>query len=252
MQRIILFGRKDETTNAVYHALAKHFDVPAAVLEEKVSGSVVFRRRARRLGVVSAVGQALFVTLVVPILNTLARRRKHQIIEEKKLNIAPIPNAHVVEIQSINDPSVSALVLKERPDAVVVYGTRLISSKLLEAISAPVINIHLGWNPTYRGGNGAYWALRGNDSEHCGVTVHMIDAGVDTGKVLQRAKIKPTNKDSFVTYPLLQLSAGITALIAVLQRDSQKVVSTEGEQSGLWYHPTAWGYLWYRLTRGVK
>lgn len=252
MQKIIIFGCDDETTSIVCHGLSEQVEVRAVVLEDGVPRTTVFRRRAKRLGLLRALGQALFVVLVTPVLHALAKTRTREICKNEELDTRPIADTRIVHVDSINDEAVADLVKKESPDAVVVFGTRLLSKKLLSAIEVPLINLHLGWNPTYRGGNGAYWALAEGDPEHCGVTVHLIDAGVDTGAVLERRTIQPAAQDTFVTYPYLQLAEGTRALIDVLKRDALVPTDTEGERSAMWYHPTAWGYLWRRLTKGVK
>jgi folate-dependent phosphoribosylglycinamide formyltransferase PurN len=251
VERIVLFGRDDETTRMVCHALAERVVVQAVVLEEKIPARVVFRRRMKRLGFVAACGQALFVIVLAPLIRLFSKSRMHEICATEGLSDAPLSGTHMVRVASINDKRVREYVNEQKPDAVVVNGTRLLSSKLLQSIDVPVINIHLGWNPAYRGGNGGYWALANGDPEHCGVTVHLIDEGVDTGGVLKRAKITPTSKDTFATYPLLQLSAGLQALGEVLEDGTLATIDTMGEPSAMWYHPTAWGYLWRRITKGV-
>ncbi len=54
----------------------------------------------------------------------------------------------------------------------------------LAAIDAPFINYHAGINPKYRGQHPGYWALASDDAENAGVTIHLVDEGVDTGSVL--------------------------------------------------------------------
>ena len=59
------------------------------------------------------------------------------------------------------------------------------------------------------------WRLLGlvaGDLEHCGVTVHKIDRGIDTGAIAAQALIKPTTRDNFSTYPLLQIANAIPLL----------------------------------------
>ena len=41
--------------------------------------------------------------------------------------------------------------------------------------------MHAGITPQYRGVHGGYWAVVNNDPEHCGVTIHFVDKGIDTG-----------------------------------------------------------------------
>lgn len=251
--RIVILAGDHDTTPMVYHSLATEFSVVGAVVETPVSGWQVLRRRARRLGWLTAFGQALFVKLAVPLLKRTSAARADAIREQHALSAEPIPGTHLTHVTSVNSQTAIDQISNLAPTHIVVNGTRLLSKKFLAAFSdTPIINIHLGINPRYRGGNGGYWALVMGEPEHCGVTVHLIDAGVDTGDVLARGVIEPTSADTFVTYPLLQLATGLTLLTEVLKQPQLQTVSTAGEPSAIWYHPTVWAYLWHRLYRGVK
>ena len=251
--RLVILGRSDDTTRALYHRLASRFDVPLVIQEEKVSARTVLRRRCKSLGIVPALGQALFVLLVQPALASAARERIQTLKREHALTDQPLPPEHVHHVSSVNDSSVPVRVREAGATHVIVNGTRLLSKDTLYAIEVPIINLHLGWNPRYRGGNGAYWALASGDPQHAGVTVHLIDEGIDTGGVLARASITPTREDSLATYPWLQLAAGLDALSALLQQKNLPApLDTSNEPSGMWYHPTLWGYLWRWVRLGVK
>jgi len=104
------------------------------------------------------------------------------------LNPEP-PRSGWQEIGSVNAPVCRQALRQFRPDVVVVYGTRIIRWRTLGALAAPFINCHAGINPKYRGQNGAYWARSRADDAHAGVTVHLVDEGVDTGAVLYQAKV---------------------------------------------------------------
>jgi hypothetical protein len=63
-----------------------------------------------------------------------------------------------------------------------------------------------------------------------------------------------TKRDNFVTYPLLQTAYGVE----LMKRAIADILSggvrtkTNGLESKLWSHPTLWGYLRNRITKGVK
>ena len=94
----------------------------------------------------------------------------------------------------------------------------------------------------YRGVHGCYWALADGDPAHAGVTVHLVDSGVDTGEVIAQAVVHPTPADSYHTYPLLQLAAGIPLLEQAIRDALEgrlRTVAVEGK-SRLRYQPTIW------------
>ena len=104
--------------------------------------------------------------------------------------------------------------------------------------------MHIGITPHYRGSHGGYWAIHNNDVEHFGTTIHLIDAGVDTGAVIRQTFIKPDKLDNFVTYPVLQTAIGIAALMetlpAIIAGTYQAVTNTE--KGKMYYQPTIWQY----------
>ena len=144
---------------------------------------------------------------------SLLRRRgaaDNGIVAGAGLNATPYPVDH--RIHSVNGSATVALLRAARPDVVVVNGTRIIASTVLEEITCPVINTHAGITPGYRGVHGGYWALVDGRPDQVGTTVHLVDPGIDTGGVLARATFAVTAADSIATYPYLHLAAGLPLL----------------------------------------
>lgn len=73
-----------------------------------------------------------------------------------------------------------------RCDLVVsVLYDRIIGRSLIDA-TATIINCHPGRLPQYRGARPGNWALRNGEDLH-GITVHVIDPGIDSGHILGEA-----------------------------------------------------------------
>ena len=250
---IVMLCGNTRSSRMMYHALAETFHIARVVIEKKPSRLRMMRRRAKRLGLGTAAGQLLFVLFNKAVLAPRAEPRIAHLLQELGLNDAPIPESVVTRVESVNAPETVHLLQTLQPDAVVINGTRIIAKRVLTATDAPFLNTHVGITPRYRGVHGGYWALAMDDAEHCGVTVHLVDEGIDTGNVLYQATIHPTPQDSFNTYPILQIGAAIPLMRAALT-DIQRGTLTPREgvpPSRLWYHPTLWQYFKYRL-RGVK
>jgi folate-dependent phosphoribosylglycinamide formyltransferase PurN len=253
-ERIALLSGKWDTTPIVYNFLQQYFHVDKAIVEESVPRKEFLKKRVKKLGVISVTGQVLFQLMIAKPLAKLSRKKIGAIKKEYNLDSSPIPKKYVVEVSSVNAMESLNQLKTLQPDLVIVHGTRIISKKILQAVNATFINIHAGITPRYRGSHGAYWALANNDKENCGVTVHLVDAGIDTGNVLAQTIIPYTKEDNFVTYPYLQLAEGLKLLkevIEKLEREERPVVKNDLD-SALWHHPTLWGYLWKRIIKGVK
>ena len=126
---------------------------------------------------------------------------------------------------------------------------------VLDAVSTPFINIHAGITPKYRGVHGGYWALYHDDHADFGSTIHLVDKGVDTGRVLAHVRSVPTPEDNFSTYPVVQHLSTLPVLEAILDDLPAALASAPeipaGTPSRQWYHPTLLQYVQGRL-RGVK
>src|SRR5690606_14172589 len=123
----------------------------------------------------------------------------------------------------------------------------IISKRILNAIDGVFINTHAGITPLYRGVHGAYWSKVHHDG-HCGVSVHLVDAGIDTGGILFQDVIETTTKDNFVSYQYLQMAKGAELMKLALHdilNSGPKVIKNNLE-SKIWSHPTLWFYLKHR------
>jgi phosphoribosylglycinamide formyltransferase 1 len=237
----------------VAHHLAQHYPLSALILERSPSPMQVARRRATHQGALKVSGQVLFVAFS-RLLAVASKRRMAQIRERYDL-CAEVPEGlRVIEVNSVNDDHTVQLLRSLAPTVVVVNGTRIIAEKVLRSVDAPFINTHAGITPKYRGVHGGYWALARQDRQNAGVSVHLVDPGIDTGAVLYQARIDPSRADNFATYPLLQLAAGLPLLKAAIDDalNGRLRAARPDLPSELFYHPTLWGYLWTWTVKGVR
>ncbi|MEO5333931.1 MAG: formyl transferase [Magnetococcus sp. YQC-5] len=98
----------------------------------------------------------------------------------------------------INHPEVVALAERLEPDLIVVFGTSLIREPLLSRARHAMINLHGGLSPHYRGADCTFWALANQEPEQVGCTLHFIDPGIDTGKLVAhvRPAVEPLDNEN--------------------------------------------------------
>jgi folate-dependent phosphoribosylglycinamide formyltransferase PurN len=253
--RLVLLAGPDFATDIVANFLRSRVPDLFVIVEHPPSRLQMARRRAGRVGWFSVVGQILFVGALYPLLRYLAVRRRAEI-----LRAASVDSTHrdpVRRVPSVNDAGTVALLASLRPTLVVVQGTRIISTRVLDSVDCPVINMHAGITPRYRGVHGGYWALAEQHPEWVGTTVHLVDPGIDTGGILAQATFEVTGKDSIATYPDLHLVHGLPLLGAEVDnvmagRQPEPRASIAPGGSDLYYHPTLWGYLRRRWRHGVR
>lgn len=250
--RVVLLAQVGDSSTLLYHALHSAGHHVSVLFERPPSTLRLLRIRMRTQGVLRVSGQVLFQLFVARPLAWRSRPYRQRLIQAAGASLAPIPAEAIGHIPSVNHPDGHVAVLQLAPDVVVISGTRILSARTIAALGRPIINMHAGITPQYRGVHGGYWALVERDLAHCGVTVHLVDAGVDTGAVLYQALITPGPADDFSTYPTLQTLAGLPLLVKAVRSAHVPAAHTPGGASRRWYHPTLWGYLWHRIVGGVR
>jgi folate-dependent phosphoribosylglycinamide formyltransferase PurN len=250
---IVFLGGENPTTWIAYNRLVREFGPFPCIIERRMPRRTMARVRMRKLGVFRVASQIAFISLIRPFLDRSARQRVASICREFDLEqIAPMA-AHIHPVATVNDEECRVLLRRYGPKVIVVNGTRIIRAETLDATAATILNTHQGITPQYRGAHGAYWALYNSDPQHCGVTVHLVDSGIDTGEVVTQALVTPTPADNFCSYPFLQVAAALPLLSKAVRDALAGTLESRPATgpSGLWYHPGFFQYLAGRI-RGVK
>lgn len=120
----------------------------------------------------------------------LERARKHQ-----------IPAYFINPKEEGYDEKLLIRLKDEEVDLVVLAGyLRILNKELIEAYIGRIINIHPSLLPKF-GGKGFYGihvheAVLAAGEKESGATVHYVDAGVDTGKIILQRKLQVMSEDT--------------------------------------------------------
>jgi len=99
------------------------------------------------------------------------------------------PGLQVVGSASINEPGCRQFIQVRNDHLVFVFGTGLLKEELLGVKGVTFVNVHFGWLPRFRG-EGIISALAEEGVEALGVSVHVVDQGIDTGPILYRERLR--------------------------------------------------------------
>jgi len=102
-------------------------------------------------------------------------------------------------VTHINHPDVVALADRLRPDIIAVFGTSLIRGPLLARGRLGMLNLHGGLSPEYRGADCTFWTLYNGEPDKVGCTLHFIDPGIDTGRLVAHVCPPVTASDDELT-----------------------------------------------------
>ncbi len=114
---------------------------------------------------------------------------------------------------TLNSAATLAFLQAASVDAVIIYGTNLIREPLLSAYAGRMINLHLGLSPYYRGTATNFYPLVNDEPEYVGATIHLIDAGIDSGPIIGHARPQITPDDMPHTIGCKAILAGLDRLI---------------------------------------
>lgn len=250
-KRIVLLTAEGTLSRIVVNGLAARLGPLTVIQEQQESKYEIIRRRARLLGPITAAGQ---VALMLAF--RLDRRRRaalERVWRKHGLDPKPNPEVPIYAVPSINDTACHDLLAKLQPDVVAVYGTRLLRRATLAATRAPFINYHAGITPKYRGQDPGYWALATGDPGNAGVTIHLVDEGVDTGAVLYQARVVFAPEDTIATYQHVQAATALPLFARAIEDAlaGRLRPATVDLPSQKWFPPTLWGYLATGLRNGV-
>ena len=100
------------------------------------------------------------------------------------------------------DQALSELLIKHEVDLIVLAGfMRILSNSFTEKFNRKIINIHPSLLPKYPGLKTHEKVMNNKDKYH-GVTIHLVDEGLDSGPIIAQARFEATKYkdiDSLIT-----------------------------------------------------
>ena len=103
----------------------------------------------------------------------------------KDLGVTGRPSGvEYLDTPSLNQATVITAIKNARPDVCAVLGTSIIRERLISIPKVGMINAHTSILPEYRGSRSEFWQCYNQDYTNVGMTLHLIDKGVDTGNIL--------------------------------------------------------------------
>ena len=122
---------------------------------------------------------------------------------------------------SPNQPEVVETLRSLQPDLMLAVGyTKLLKAELLSLPRLVSANVHASLLPAYRGKHPVFWALR-HGEPYSGLTIHAMDAHLDTGDILYQVTVQTRPGDSVATLYERIIEAGLP-LVSRLIEDAER------------------------------
>jgi methionyl-tRNA formyltransferase len=118
-------------------------------------------------------------------------------------------------VENHNTPECIELVRSLRPDLVILRGSGIVKDAILGTPKIGTLNAHWGLLPEYRGVDVTEWAALSGHT--IGVSVHFVDAGIDTGPMLISQQVVAQPGDDTGTLREKSSTIGIELISAAIR-----------------------------------
>lgn len=191
--------------------------LPLGTRYREYGAAHVIGGKLRNLDIAGLANQALLLAYRRIFESQRDGRAAREIFSGKSSHHVESPDIDMLEVDNINSEKVRDYLISKAPEVVIVSGAPLLKRLILDATPGRIINLHPGLAPQYRGRYGCFWPVVNGEPELVGTTVHFIDSGIDTGKILiqKRVDFEPDDTLKEITYK--QHREGTNLIVKCLQ-----------------------------------
>lgn len=149
----------------------------------------------------------------------------------------------VHRVACVNDDHVARAIAALQVDALAVFGTSVLRNPNLFAPHRPILNLHGGISPDYRGADSVFWALYHEDWSNIGASVHFVTRRIDGGALVAHARpaIRQAVGEIALTCDVIRLGARVLREAFVrLERGEPLGVAQAGDGRLYQSHERTW------------
>lgn len=185
--------------------LTERREVVGKIIERGVGILDPKQKKQRRLdmikkyGLIKTANKLLYNKYKQRFLEQDFERQTREILFPGQNKIDYTHDIPALEVPNINSPESIEFIKNKKPDVIAVCGTSLIKPEVFKLAPKGTINIHSGITPEYRSNESVFWALYNQEPDKVGVTIHYIDSGIDTGRIIYQQNVGVSPKDNLAT-----------------------------------------------------
>jgi folate-dependent phosphoribosylglycinamide formyltransferase PurN len=147
-------------------------------------------------------------------LDCLANFLKEQDITTRSIKKWASNNqADYIFVKTINDKKAQNYLKKNSPEWLIYSGGGILKKAIINIMDGRILNAHQGPLPKIRGMNAAEWSLLLNEKQT--VSIHLIDKGIDTGKIITKFPFSVNRRDTINDIRNKAKIKGIKGLVKV-------------------------------------
>jgi len=145
-------------------------------------------------------------------------RMAGQPVPPRIMQLAAGRDIPIYAVSNHNDPECQSLLQDNQPDLIVLGGTRIIKTNILEIPALGTVNSHPGLLPRLRGSASVGWALYKDLPQ--GATAHFVSPGIDLGDIIVSRELPVTRKDTYQS-----LNARVATLAGQLMMEAVSAIA---------------------------
>ena len=232
---LMMWGRQNLYAANILQLLIEQGCYPAAILleENTPAGTLadyfrrwlnIYRKKGGR-GVCRRLSQrVVFLMERAGILESYASPRVFARVKDDMQFYRPELNFSQFDLQALgtdlflcgnNSPDATEYLNSRGIRIVILAGTRIISSGTLAQSRADFVNMHPGYLPYMRGFHSDKWSVCA--AVNPGATLHFVDAGIDTGRIIDRETIPIEEGDTLMSLRFKSIDLGFRLLLRHVQ-----------------------------------
>lgn len=258
---ICLIGPSQHHFSTVSTLIKSGVNVCGVVVADSNKSGINFKylnNAIKKLGIYKVIGQ-IIERIIYKIFNSKKDKNIYNSlfnVNDKKF-IKKKLGHKVLSVESYSEKIVLEFIKNSCADVLVIHTPFWVPKKVRDLVSGRVIGAHPGITQHYRGIHSPFWAIYNNDYKNIGFTIFWVNNLVDGGDIIYQGNIVPEKNDSYIT-----LSWKGMKMISIKMADNILKVSSVSEikshkygnysDDTIYYHPTIFNYLKYRINSNFR
>lgn len=156
-------------------------------------------------------------------------RYQHQISIQSLKKWATVNQTKIISVDTLNSDKVIHFLEETNPLWLVYSGGGILNDPIIDQMDGKILNAHQGPLPEIRGMNAAEWSILLNERREA--TIHLIDRGIDTGKIIKSISYSIEKNDDIDSIREKAIIKGIKGLIEVGSKETLEMFDVQGNHS---------------------
>lgn len=159
---------------------------------------------------------------------------------------------NIIKTYSYDSPETFDWIKSKNPNLIIIHTSYWVPRKIRNIVNGNVIGAHPGITQFYRGVHSPFWAIYNQDLDNIGYSIFWVDSGVDSGDLIFQGKIIPRDEDSYISLSWKGMAASAANIERILNKHKNidkipRIKNTKLSKDTIFYHPTIFNYLRYRM-----